>query len=92
MEKRTEIVLSMIRKDKPTSVLARENGVAEATLHRWREQFLKGGEAGLRSSGSSSKDSSEMALLRKELEEHKQVIGEITVANMILKKMQSRFV
>lgn len=91
VEKCTELVLAMIRKNKSVSVLARENGVAEATLHRWREHFLSAGEQRLKSSKAGSVESGKVAALRKELEEHKQVIGEMTIANSILKKKQTVF-
>ena len=44
---RRDIVLMMLRKEEPITVLARRYGVSETTLHRWREDFLAGGEAAL---------------------------------------------
>jgi len=85
---RVEIVLSMLRKDEPIATLARRYNVSETTLHRWREEFLAGGQAALadRRSKKAKGQAAELARLRKELARRDQVIGEITIANRILKK------
>ena len=85
---RVEIVLRMLRKEEPIAVLARRYGVSETTLHRWREEFLAGGQAALADRRSKKADAraAEVARLKKELARRDQVIGEITIANRILKK------
>jgi hypothetical protein len=62
--------------------------VSEATLYRWREDFLTAGQAGLAYGGGRKADgqAAEIARLRKELAGRDQVIGELTIANRILKK------
>ncbi|MEO0293903.1 MAG: hypothetical protein ABIN61_06770 [candidate division WOR-3 bacterium] len=52
------------------------------SLHRWKQQFFEGGKQGLSGNGKSSREKE----LEKELEDAKKVIGEITIANEILKK------
>ena len=52
-----EAVLSFLRREEPAAVIARRYGVAEATLYRWRDDFLAAGEAALAGgtwSGSSA--------------------------------------
>ena len=44
---RREAVLSFLRREEPGAVIARRYGVAEATLYRWRDDFLAAGEAAL---------------------------------------------
>ena len=44
---RQDVVLMMLRKEEPISLLARRYGVSETTLHRWREGFLTAGQAAL---------------------------------------------
>jgi transposase-like protein len=85
---RVEVVLSMLRKDEPIATLARRYNVSETTLHRWREEFLAGGQAALadRRSRKAGAQVAEIARLKKELARRDQVIGEITIANRILKK------
>lgn len=67
--------------------MARRFGISEHTLYRWREDFLAGGEAGL-ASGKDQNDprDRQIAELQKELTQRDQVIGELTIANRVLKK------
>ena len=39
-EERAEIVLALLRREEPASVLARRHRVSENTLYRWREEFI----------------------------------------------------
>ena len=49
----------------------------------YRDQFLEGGKAGLSGGQDAEKRAKE---LEKEIEKREQVIGELTIANRILKK------
>lgn len=85
---RRQVVLALIRKEEPAAQLARRWSVSEPTLYRWRDEFLAGGEAALANgkSGADARDR-EVRELRSQLEDRDQVIGELTVANRILKKL-----
>ena len=87
-EQRRDIVLMMLRKEEPIAILARRYGVSETTLHRWREDFLvAGGTAVAYGRGKKANgQAAEIERLRKELARRDQVIGELTIANRILKK------
>ena len=84
---RRESVLVLLRREEPAAKVARRFGVSEQTLYRWRDEFLAGGEAAL-ANGKGSADSRdrEIRQLHKEVERRDQVIGELTIANRILKK------
>ena len=84
---RREVVLLLLRREEPAGKLARRYGISEETLYRWRDEFLAGGEAALASGkgGADSRDR-EIKALKKEVERRDQVIGELTIANRILKK------
>ena len=85
---RRDIVLMMLRKEEPITTLARRYGVSETTLHRWREDFGSAGESAL-SYGRGKQangQAAEVARLQRDLARRDQVIGEITIANRILKK------
>jgi transposase-like protein len=56
--------------------LSRELGVTAATIAGWRDQFLAGGQAAVRSRPSDERDE-EIARLRAK-------VGEITMANELL--------
>ena len=85
---RRDIVVMMLRKEEPIAVLARRYAVSETTLHRWREDFLAGAEQALAYGRGKKADgqAAEITRLKKELARRDQVIGEITIANRILKK------
>jgi transposase-like protein len=88
VEQRRDIVLMMLRREEPIATLARRYGVSETTLHRWREDSLAAGAAAL-SYGrgkQANAQAAEIARLKKDLARRDQVIGEITIANRILKK------
>lgn len=87
VEKRTEAVLALLRREEPNAQIARRYGVSEQTLYRWRDEFLAAGKAGLQGKGSDAEAGREIAKLQREIEQREQVIGELTVANRILKKL-----
>ena len=71
-------------------MLARRFGIAEGTLYRWRDEFLAAGEAALanRKNKADARDR-QIAELKKDLIERDKVIGELTIANRILKKRRT---
>ncbi len=86
-EERAEIVLALIRRDEPLSVLARRHGVSENTLGRWRDDFIASGTEGL-GSGKGRRRGAPHRVTRLEADvaERDRVIGELTIANRVLKK------
>src|SRR6516165_805118 len=85
---RREAVLSLLRKEESAAVLARRYGVSEPTLYRWRDDFLAAGEAALANGtrgGTNTRDR-QIAELERQIEKRDQVIGELTIANRVLKK------
>ena len=87
---RREAVLALLRQEATAAVLARRFGIAEQTLYRWRDEFLAGGETAL-TNGKKGADprQRENKELKKELAERDQVIGELTIANRLLKKCRT---
>jgi len=83
-----EVVLMLLRKQEPATVLARRYGVSEQSLYRWREEFLEGGKTALRKDRQARNgEAQRMAELEKQLAERDRVIGELTIANRVLKKV-----
>ena len=60
--------------------ICRNHGIAGALFYKWKEQFLEGGKKGL------ERKDPDKALI-KENENLKSIIGEMTIANEILKKI-----
>ena len=86
-EQRMQIVLRLLSKEEPATQIARRAGISEQTLYRWRDEFLSGGKQALSGRGTQSEQSKAIERLKTELAERDQVIGEITIANRILKKL-----
>jgi transposase len=87
VEQRVQLVLQLLSKEEPAVQIARRAGISEHTLYRWREQFLKCGKQGLDGAGADAAQVKEIARLMSQLAERDQVIGELTIANRILKKL-----
>ena len=84
---RREAVLMLLRREEPAGKVARRFGISEHTLYRWRDEFLAGGDAAMANGkGGADPRDREIRELKKEMEGRDQVIGELTIANRILKK------
>ena len=84
-----EAIMKLLRREEPAAVLARRYGVSEQSLYRWRDEFLDGGQAALADGkrGSGEGPSKRIQDLQRELATRDQVIGELTIANRIFKKL-----
>jgi transposase len=90
VEQRVQLILKLLSKEEPGAQIARRAGISEQTLYRWRDEFVKGGSSGLAGRGSVDLQAKEIVKLQEQLAERDQVIGEITVANRILKKLSGQ--
>ena len=88
IEKRTAAALSLIRKEEPAAKIARRYGISEPTLYRYRDLFLESGKAGM-ASGAGKADARDKKIenLERALGQRDQVIGELTIANRVFKKL-----
>ena len=86
-EERLDAVLQVLKRDEPMNVFALRFGVSEQTLYRWRFQFLAGGRAALKSARGKGGRAEAIRRLKRELWESQRTVGELTIANSILKKM-----
>jgi len=82
-----EVVLMLLRKQEPAAALARRYGVSEQSLYRWRDAFLEGGKTALTQDRQARNGEAQRTVeLEKQLAERDCVIGELTIANRVLKK------
>ena len=88
LTERTEAVLALLRREEPAAKIARRYGIAEQTLYRYREQFLEGGKAALANGRRRKADrpDHEVERLKQDMVRRDRLIGELTIANDILKK------
>jgi len=84
---RRDVVLMLLKREEPAAVLARRYGVSEQPLYRWRDEFLAAGEAALTDARNGvDPRNRQIEELKRELARRDQVIGELTIANRLLKK------
>jgi transposase-like protein len=86
VELKTKLVLALLRGEESQEALARRHQISGTALSRWKEQFIEGGVRGLQHNGQDLKRAGEVHQLQRELSERDRVIGELTVANQLLKK------
>jgi transposase-like protein len=84
---RSQLVLRLLSKEEPAAQIARRAGVSEQSLYRWRDEFLSAGKQALAGRGADREQAKELRQLKSLLAERDQVIGELTIANRILKKL-----
>ncbi len=82
-EKYSIIMESFQNPDITIAEICRNHGIAVSMFYKWKDQFLEGGRKGL-----EGKDP-DKALI-KGVESLKAIIGEMTIANEILKKNYMR--
>jgi transposase len=84
-EEKQKIILAGLRNEASVAELCRNYGISDALYYKWKKAFLEGSLNGLRGNGKAG---SSETILKKENEELKAMIGELTVENRFLKKIQ----
>ena len=80
-EQKIQIVLESIRTSISTAELCRKHHVHSQTFHNWKQRFMESGKADPSQSGKKDP----IKTMKKREEDYKRLIGELTVANDILK-------
>jgi transposase len=88
-EERSQLVLRLLSKEEAAAQIARRAGVSEQSLYRWRDEFLSGGKQALAGRGADREQAKALRQLKSALAERDQVIGELTIANRILKNSRA---
>ena len=83
-ERKLQVVLSVLRGEVSVAEAARRAGVAEQTVHNWKNAFLEAGRAGL--AGPQRRRLSRESELEAECEELKAALGEAHVQLRVWKK------
>lgn len=82
-EEKASIVMEAISNSASIAETCRKHNVASSVFYTWREAFIAGGTSALEPGKSSTE-----VQYRKEIENLKTIIGELTIANDTLKKTQ----
>lgn len=81
-----KLVLSVLRGEASQEELARRHSVSPGLLAKWKEKFIEAGLSGFAREGRSLEPMSRLHQLESEIASRDQVIGELTLANRLLKK------
>lgn len=75
--RKVSVIIDLLRGE-ALEILSRNHGVTAATISNWRDAFLAGGEAGLKSRETDLDDAEKTQL--------KSVVAELAVSNELLKE------
>ncbi len=84
-EEKQKMVLAGMRNETSIAEFCRQYGVSDVMYYKWKKVFLEGGNNGLKGNGKAGDHE---AALKKENEDLKALIDELTVENRFLKKIQ----
>ncbi len=87
VKERKQAVLRVLRREEAVAKIARRYGISVQTLNRWVEAFTENGEEGLKDKRRAGAEQAKIKELERQLAKRDQIIGELTVANRILKKI-----
>jgi transposase len=89
VEEKVRIVMEGVRGELPVAELCRREGIHPTIYYKWLKDFLEAGKARMRGDSLREATSEEVKALRQENERLKQLVADLSVANMLLKKSQS---
>ncbi len=82
-EEKARIVMEALTGNTSIAEICRRYNIASSAFYKWRDAFIAGGTASLEA-GKTSKE----IQMQREMENLKTIIGDLTVANETLKKIQ----
>ena len=88
-EEKIRIVMEGVRGEISVAELCRREGIHPTIYYKWLKDFMEAGKARMRGDTLREATSEEVKLLRQENERLKQLVADLSVANMLLKKCQS---
>ena len=88
-EDKIRIVMEGVRGEISITELCRREGIHPTIYYKWLKDFMEAGKARMRGDTLREATSDEVKLLRQENERLKQLVADLSVANMLLKKSQS---
>ncbi len=89
-EDKIRIVMEGIRGEISVSELCRREGIHPTIYYKWRKDFMEAGKGRMRGDALREANSDEVKALRQENERLKQLVADLSVANMLLKKARAR--
>jgi transposase len=88
-EEKIRIVMEGVRGEVSVAELCRREGIHPTIYYKWLKDFMEAGKARMRGDTVREATSDEVKSLRQENGRLKQLVADLSVANMLLKKSQS---
>jgi transposase len=86
-EEKIRIVLEGLRGEETIAELCRREGISPNLYYNWSKEFLEAGKRRLQGNTKRQADSTEVADLRRENDQLKHLVADLSLQNVILKKM-----
>jgi len=88
-EERIRIILEGLRGEDSIAAICRREGIAPSLYYKWSKSFLEAGKRRLKGDTIREANSDEVTEIRKENEQLKQLVAELSLKNRVLKKSLS---
>jgi len=85
-EEKIRIVIEGLRGDLSVAELCRREGITQSLYYKWSKEFLEAGKARLSGNTQRQAGSDEVAELRKDMDQLKLLVAELSLKNRLLKK------
>ena len=85
-EEKIRIVLEGLRGEESIAALCRKEGIASNLYYKWSKEFLEAGKRRLMGDTKRQATSGEVLTLRKENGQLKELVADLSLKNVVLKK------
>jgi len=85
-EEKIRIILEGLKGEDSIAAICRREGIAPSVYYKWSKAFLQAGKRRLKGDTIREADSDEVSELRRENEQLKQLVAELSLKNRVLKK------
>ena len=88
-EEKIRIILEGLKGEDSIAAICRREGIAPGLYYKWSKSFLEAGKRRLTGDTIREANSDEVSEIRKENEQLKQLVAELSLKNRVLKKSLS---
>jgi transposase len=85
-EEKIRIILEGLKGEDSIAAICRREGIASSLYYKWSKTFLQAGKRRLKGDTIREANSDEVTDLRRENEQLKQLVAELSLKNRVLKK------
>ena len=85
-EEKIRVILEGLKGEDSIAAICRREGIAPSLYYKWSKTFLQAGKRRLKGDTVREANSDEVSELRKENEQLKQLVAELSIKNRVLKK------